>query len=131
MDMSKELSGWTAVMPYPGGRGPPDQEEKPASPSLRSGTNAKLLAWALLLVPPVRAGNLPATGQTTVYQADKNNGVGLDAVPDDGTLQRGATLHYKLLKDGTIKDLNTGLIWEMKCTGAGCAALHDVGNTYP
>ena len=88
-----------------------------------------LLAWALLPVTPARAG-LPATGQTTPNTADKNNGVGLDAVPDDGTLQRGATLHYKLLNNGTIKDLNTGLIWEMKCSGAGCAPLHDVSNLY-
>lgn len=82
-------------------------------------------------MPPARAGNLLATGQTTAYQANKNDGDGgtLDNVPDDGTLQRGATLHYKALEDGTIKDLNTGLIWEMKCSS--CGGLHDVTNVYP
>ena len=89
-----------------------------------------LLGWALLPVTPARAGNLPATGQTTAFQANKNDGDGsiLDNVPDDGTLQRGATLHYKVLKDGTVKDLNTLLIWEVKCSG--CGGLHDVTNTY-
>jgi hypothetical protein len=88
-----------------------------------------LLGWALLPVTPARAGKLPATGQTTAYPADKNDGIsGPVAVPDDGTLQRGATLRYKVLKNGTIKDLNTGLIWEMKCSA--CGGLHDVDNTY-
>src|SRR5262249_16818348 len=66
----------------------------------------------------------------TAHQADKNDGIsGPVDVPDDGTLQRGATLHYKVLQDGTVKDLNTGLIWEVKCS-SGCGGLHDVGNTY-
>src|SRR5262252_6568341 len=92
---------------------------------------AGLLGAALLLVAPAYAGNLPATGQTTEYQARSNGDAMPVHVPDDGTLQRGATLKYKLLKDGTVKDMNTGLIWEMKCnTGAGCPALHDVNTTY-
>ncbi|MBI3799186.1 MAG: DUF1566 domain-containing protein [Deltaproteobacteria bacterium] len=93
-----------------------------------------LLSWALLPVTPARAGNFPATGQTTVYQADKHNGAGLDAIPDDGTLQRGATLHYKVLHDGTVGDMNTGLIWEVKCShdsDSRCPALHDVDKVYP
>src|SRR5262245_54047278 len=76
-----------------------------------------------------RRNKFPATGQTTAYQADKNDGiVGPVDVPDDGTLQRGAALQYKVLPDGTIKDLNTRLIWEVKCDG--CGGLHDVDNTY-
>ncbi|MBI3795375.1 MAG: DUF1566 domain-containing protein [Deltaproteobacteria bacterium] len=47
-------------------------------------------------------------------------------MPDDGALRRGALPRYKLLNDGTVKDLNTGLIWEVKCVGAGCPVLHDV-----
>jgi hypothetical protein len=75
------------------------------------------------------AGGLLATGQTTAYEADKNDGiVGPVEVPDDGTLQRGDALKYKLLKDGTVEDQRSGLIWEVKCTG--CGGLHDVGNTY-
>jgi hypothetical protein len=37
----------------------------------------------------------PATGQTAAHQADKNDGiVGAVVVPDDGTVQAGATLNY-------------------------------------
>lgn len=78
-----------------------------------------------------QAGNFPATGQTTAYQADKNDGIpGPVDVPDDGTLQSGADLRYRLRGDGTIKDRNTELIWEVKCSGANCAPLHNVDNTY-
>jgi Protein of unknown function (DUF1566) len=89
-----------------------------------------LLLGALVSVAPAQAGNLPMTGQTPAYQADKNDGiVGPVDVPDDGTLQRGATLHYKVRDDGTIQNLNTRLIWEVKCSG-GCGGLHDVNNLY-
>jgi len=78
-----------------------------------------------------RKNKFPATGQTTAYQADKHDGIdGPVDVPDDGTLQRGATLRYKVRKDGTVKDRNTGLIWEVKCSGCG-GELHDVENAYP
>jgi hypothetical protein len=43
---------------------------------------------------------MPATGQTTVYQAN-----------DDGTYQSGATLLYVDNGDGTITDSNTKLMW--------------------
>jgi Protein of unknown function (DUF1566) len=89
-----------------------------------------LLLGALVFVAPAQAGNLPVTGQTTAYGADKNDGIaGPVAVPDDGTLQRGVPLRYKVRDDGTIQDLNTRLIWEVKCSG--CGGLHDVGNLYP
>jgi Protein of unknown function (DUF1566) len=89
-----------------------------------------LLAVVLLSATSALAGKFPATGQTTAYQA-RNNGDAVPVdVPDDGTLQRGATLKYKILTDGTVKDLNTGLIWEVKCA-AGCGGLHDVDNRYP
>lgn len=88
-----------------------------------------ILCGMLFAVPPTQAGPFPASGQTTGHQANKNDGIAeLVAVSDDGTLQRGATLRYKILKDGTVKDLNTGLIWEAKCSG--CGDLHDVDNTY-
>jgi Protein of unknown function (DUF1566) len=87
------------------------------------------LTCALLSVTPARAGQLPATGQTKSFQADKNDGItGPVNVPDDGALQRGATLRYKVQPDGTIKDINTGLIWEVKCD---CPfTLHHVDNIY-
>jgi uncharacterized protein DUF1566 len=91
-----------------------------------------LLVGALLPVTPALAQGFLATGQTTAYKADKNDGiVGPVDIPDDGTLQRGKALRYKVRKDGTVEDKNTGLVWEVKCTGAGCPVLHDVGNTYP
>lgn len=54
---------------------------------------AVLLGYPVTSVTPARAAGLLATGQTTAYEADKNDGiVGPVEVPDDGTLQRGATL---------------------------------------
>jgi Protein of unknown function (DUF1566) len=88
-----------------------------------------LLAGALVSVTPALAGQVLATGQTTASTADKNDSItGAVAVPDDGTSQLGAPLQYKELEDGTIKDLNTGLIWEKKCSK--CGGLHDVSTTY-
>ncbi len=92
---------------------------------------AVLLAYPVTSVTPVRAEGegLPATGQTLSYPADKNDGIaGPVAVPDDGALRRGPALHYKVRKDGTIKDKNTDLIWEVKCSS--CGGLHAVSNTY-
>ncbi|HKZ84020.1 MAG TPA: DUF1566 domain-containing protein [Anaerolineae bacterium] len=73
-------------------------------------------------------GSLPASGQTTPYTADTQASLGA-TVPDDGTVQAGAALRYKDNGDGTIKDLNTGLMWEKKVAGSGC--LHCVEDTYP
>jgi hypothetical protein len=49
------------------------------------------------------------------------------AVPDDGTVQAGATLSYTDNGDGTITDNNTGLMWEKKDDAGG---LHDKDNVY-
>jgi len=86
-------------------------------------------AWAKAAKPP-KCGKMsfPASGQTTAYTADKNNGVGADTVPDDGTVEAGATLSYVDNGDGTVTDLNTGLQWEKKVTGSSC--LHCVDDTY-
>jgi len=71
---------------------------------------------------------LPATGQTIPFPADKNEGVtGPVPVPDDGTLQLGAPLAYVDNADGTVTDLNTGLMWEKKSDDGG---LHDRDNAY-
>lgn len=72
----------------------------------------------------------PASGQTTSYGAG-----------DDGDVEPGATLAYIDNGDGTITDLNTGLMWEKKignpasqtgCTteAGNCANPHHVGNYY-
>ena len=57
-----------------------------------------------------------ATGQTTSYAAN-----------DDGALQLGAPLAYVDNGDGTITDLNTGLMWEKKDRNGG---LHQYTSTY-
>jgi hypothetical protein len=76
--------------------------------------------------PPCQ--KFPATGQTTAFEADKNDGIpGPVAVPDDGTVEAGATLSYTDNPDGTITDNNTGLQWEKKSDDNG---LHDKDNTY-
>lgn len=89
-----------------------------------------ILTAAMAFAAPVFTAFFQATGQTTSYQADKNDGIdGPVDVPDDGALRRGKRLRYKVRGDGTIKDQDTGLIWEMKCLN--CGGLHDVDNTYP
>ncbi|MBI3249078.1 MAG: DUF1566 domain-containing protein [Deltaproteobacteria bacterium] len=84
--------------------------------------------------PPCAGTQFPASGQTTAYTADKNDGiVGAVAVPDDGTVQAGATLSYTDNGDGTITDNNTGLMWEQKTSldsTTNFANLHDADNYY-
>lgn len=59
---------------------------------------------------------IPATGQTTLY-----------ATGDDGDLKKGAEKRYQDNGDGTVTDLNTGLMWELK-TNVG--DIHDKDTTY-
>src|SRR5262245_52356492 len=74
------------------------------------------------------SGFFPATGQTTQYKANLNDGVRKDVlVPDDGFIRAGKAQSYHDNGNGTITDLNTGLTWEKKDMRGG---LHDVGNTY-
>ncbi|HRC87271.1 MAG TPA: DUF1566 domain-containing protein, partial [Thermoanaerobaculia bacterium] len=73
-------------------------------------------------------GGFPATGQTTAYTANKNDGIpGAVAVPDDGTLRAGSPLSFTDNGNGTLTDNNTGLVWEKKGDGGG---LHDKDNSY-
>ena len=73
---------------------------------------------------------LPASGQTTSYGAGS-----------DGDLQPGGTLGYVDNGDGTLTDVNTGLMWEKKvafdnsgvgCTDetGSCVNPHDADNAY-
>ena len=62
------------------------------------------------------ACRLPATGQTA------NWGPG-----SDGQVQAGAPMAFAENGDGTISDLNTGLMWEKKDDSGG---VHDKDNTY-
>ena len=85
-------------------------------------------------VDPQSCSQFPASGQTIAYPADKNDGIaGEVAVPDDGTVQAGATLNYTDNCDGTITDNNTGLMWEKKTNldaTTNFANLHDADNAY-
>ena len=65
---------------------------------------------------------LPATGQT-----------GSSVANDDGALETGGTLQYVDNADGTITDLNTGLMWEKKGkldAVVDAANLNDADNCY-
>jgi Protein of unknown function (DUF1566) len=75
------------------------------------------------------ASPLLATGQTTPVPANKDDGI-VQPVPvdDDGTLKLGTPLRYRDNGDGTVTDLNTGLMWEKKVEGAGC--LHCVNDEF-
>jgi hypothetical protein len=73
--------------------------------------------WVGLLVVVVGLALVPLPAI-----ADDNGCV----LPGDGV--QGTPLHYKVNSNGTIRDRNTRLIWEMKNTTAG--SVHYVDNTY-
>jgi hypothetical protein len=73
---------------------------------------ATLLAGGAVAPPQY----FPATGQTTVHGAGS-----------DGDVQAGAALSYADNADGTITDLNTGLMWAKKNDSGG---IHDKDQEY-
>ncbi len=76
--------------------------------------------------PNPAACEIPATGQVTSYPALRPR-VGSVAVLDDGAVRAGLPARYLDNGDGTITDLNTGLMWEAKDDSG---SLHDLENTY-
>jgi hypothetical protein len=56
-------------------------------------------------------GKFPASGQTTCYNA-AGGVIACAGTGQDGEKQAGATLAYQDNGDGTVTDLNTGLMWE-------------------
>jgi hypothetical protein len=56
---------------------------------------------------------IPATGQTTCWDGT-GVGVSCSGTDHDGDIKAGAPLAYLNTADGTITDLNTGLMWEKK-----------------
>ncbi len=56
-------------------------------------------------------GKFPASGQTTCYNAT-GSVIACAGTGQDGEKQAGANLAYQDNGDGTVTDLNTGLIWE-------------------
>ncbi|PYQ00779.1 MAG: hypothetical protein DMF83_27290 [Acidobacteria bacterium] len=73
------------------------------------------------------SSTFPATGQTASYPPLLKI---TDApVRDDGLVRAGGALSYQNNGDGTITDLNTGLMWEQKIRDS--EGLHDVFQAFP
>ncbi len=75
---------------------------------------------------PAPASVFPATGQTSCWDAT-GAAISCAGTGHDGEVQAGATLAYVDNGDGTITDVNTGLVWE-KLSDDG--SIHDRDNTY-
>ena len=69
---------------------------------------------------------VPATGQTTCWDM-QGVVVACAGTGQDGDLKQGAPLAYVDNGDGTITDVNTGLMWEKQSRDGG---PHDVANSY-
>ena len=69
---------------------------------------------------------LPATGQMTCWDSS-GNVITCTGTGQDGDLRKGAPLAYMDNGDGTITDVNTGLMWEKHCLDG---SVHDTGTTY-
>jgi hypothetical protein len=67
---------------------------------------------------------IPGVAQSAQLEDDRNRDETCQ-LPGDGV--NGAPLRYYLRSDGTVSDLNTGLIWEVKDSGGG---IHDVSQTF-
>ena len=69
---------------------------------------------------------LPASGQTTCWDSS-GNVISCAGTGEDGEFRSGAPLAYADNGDGTVTDLNTGLVWE-KLSDDG--TVHDRDNLY-
>src|SRR5204863_1024091 len=72
------------------------------------------------------ACRLPGTGQTTCWNSS-GAVISCAGTGEDGELRKGAPLTYADNGDGTVTDVNTGLVWE-KLSDDG--TVHDKDNTY-
>ena len=90
-------------------------------------TLAPVLVSLVLLLGP-RSGwccPLPATGQTTCWDTT-GSAIPCAGTGQDGDFGEGAPLAYLDNGDGTVTDVNTGLVWE-KLSHDG--SVHDEHNT--
>src|SRR6266436_5610359 len=69
---------------------------------------------------------LPATGQTMCWDSN-GNAISCAGTGQDGEYRKGAPLAYADNGDGTVADVNTGLVWE-KLSHDG--SVHDKDNMY-
>jgi hypothetical protein len=72
------------------------------------------------------SGAFPATGQVTCWNSS-GAVITCAGTGHDGEIQAGATLAYMDNDDGTITDLNTGLMWEKKSDDG---SVHNKDTTY-
>src|SRR3989454_9728778 len=82
--------------------------------------------WTPPPSPSCGSSTFPATGQTTSFPPTLKTTNA--PVRDDGVVRAGGALRYQNNGDGTITDLNTGLIWEQKIRDI--RSLHDVTLTF-
>jgi hypothetical protein len=93
------------------------------------GTRTVTIGEAQLVCAPnagAAAGGFPATGQTTCWDTS-DVPIPCAGTGEDGDIRAGAVLAYSDNSDGTVTDLNTGLVWE-KVTSDG--SVHDMNNFY-
>ena len=74
--------------------------------------------WSLLLMTMLVASGVASAG-------DQGKGESQCRLPGDGL--SGQPLRYRTQSDGTVRDLNTELTWEVKDTGTG---IHGVNRTF-
>src|SRR5205809_555458 len=75
---------------------------------------------------PTTGCPLPSTGQTTCWNSSGSI-ISCAGTGQDGELRKGAALAYIDNGDGTIIDLNTGLMWEKLSSDR---SVHDTNNIY-
>ena len=71
--------------------------------------------------------DFPATGQTSCWDSTGALVVSCTGTGHDGEIRAGAPLAYMDNTDGTVTDLNTGLMWEKKSDDD---TIHDKDTTY-
>src|SRR5438477_13218932 len=91
-------------------------------------TLAACLLGFVMRLPPRGAWACPllATGQTTCWDSN-GNVIPCAGTGQDGELRKGAPLAYVDNGDGTITDVNTGLMWEQLSHDG---SVHDQYNQY-
>lgn len=73
-------------------------------------------------------GIVPSTGMTTSYRAVRRGQTTAVPVADDASFRTGLAARWQDHGDGTITDLQTGLMWEKKSDGG--PRLHDVHEAF-
>jgi hypothetical protein len=137
--LTKLKTGWVCTPTNIGtsycGDGTVDANEQCDGTNLNGGTcvTAGLGSGTLACGPGCRydtsgcvEGKFPASGQTTCYNTS-GSVIACAGTGQDGEKQAGATLAYQDNGDGTVTDLNTGLMWEKHSDNGD---IHDRDNLF-